>query len=418
VARSARSEGRDYTPWHAVEFDPNASLDDAFEDFMDESAAVLVKGTGDKYRRDYQTFRSWLTETGRPITVAALANRGLLAEYKIYLETRPNRKPGRAGRKVLATYTVHSYMRLLRTFARLLVSEGRLPRDPFFGPRSPMPRLPRAVDKAATKEQVDALWSGTEGATPLAIRNRMIITLVVDTGIRTGEVARLQLGDLHEPERYIFIRKSKFGEQRVVPADDLAFAAIRRYLRSSRPRLARVDPAATRPEDILVVSARHESMTPSGILQAVTDAYAAGGGDTSLGLHALRHGWAQNAADKGMPIDVAQTILGHANIATTRGYYTKPSLAHMQSELARLDPSSQLPRGRRVARRRLAAGGRPDPSARQPVGRERVGDDLTEPGLVERSGLIRALQELADLRERAMLSDEEFKLAKSRLLAG
>jgi integrase/recombinase XerD len=421
MAGSNRDETRDYSPGHATSFDPNASLEDAFEDFMDLSLGVLSEATTTKYRYDFGLFKEWLVANGHPVVVGVLDDKHLLARYRVYHETRPNEKPGKSGRKTLSAHTVHSYMRVLRTLARHLVSEGRLPRDPFYGPRGALPHLGDRPDKSATDADVDALWRGTEGPAPLSLRDRMIVALTGITGARTGEVATLTVGDVHLKERWVHVPESKWGNERIVPMDDRAAGAISRYLRSSRPQLSNVPAEHVMPEDVLVISNRGAAMTPNGIYQAIAEAHERGGGEGPLGLHSLRHRLAGHALDAGVPAHIAMEVLGHDNIATTVGYASKPNLKTMTAAMARVNTPTFLPTARKGTRRgsvespgtgagsslvlsaleRPVHAAPPPPVSRRPSGAQTVLDGL---------------ERLASLRERALLTDEEFTAAKATLL--
>ncbi len=175
------------------------------------------------------------------------------------------------------------------------------------------------------------------------------------------------------------------------------------------------------PDDVLVISNRGAAITPNGIYQAIAGAHERGGGEGPLGLHSLRHRLAGHALDAGVPAHIAMEVLGHDNIATTVGYASKPNLKTMTAAMARVNTPSFLPTARKGTRRgsvespgigavsslvlsaleRPVHAAPPLPVSRRPSGAQTVLDGL---------------ERLASLRERALLTDEEFTAAKATLL--
>lgn len=309
-------ESRDYRAGHAGAYDAAAPLEPLFVEFLEDSAAVINDRTESKYRADFARFSEWLTLVGVPAELAALERR-VLNKYVAWLKSRPA-PTGHSGK--LSNHTIDSYIRTLRTFARYLVGDGRFPRDPFYGPRAPRPHLGERIQRAASAVDVATLERGTAGTEPLSLRDRAVLLIVLDAGLRTGEFIRLNLADVFLDGGYLEIHESKWNNSRVVPISKPVVVALRRYLRWGRPKLTGVptdDAAAGAP---LFVSRTGSRLTENGLYQAVRRAYRRGGGEGSLGLHAFRRLFAAHTQDAGVDQRVTQDNMGHEDGRVTKLY--------------------------------------------------------------------------------------------------
>lgn len=335
MPRRHRDESHDYLPGHASGCDLDASLPELFEEFIDDSLHLLSARTERKYRDDFRRFLEWLSAQGEPLTLRSL-DRALLSRY---ITEQKERAPGKGRRRKLSSHTVHSYVRVIRTFARYLVGEGRYPRDPFYGSRNPMPYLGPRTKKMAAPADIEALIVGTEGRDPLSLRNRAIVVLDLDTALRTGELARLRVGDVHIEEQYVEVAEgAKWDNRRLVPVSRDAIVPLRRYLRTGRPDLTDVPESAVHADDPLFVARGGKPLKPNGIYQAICAAHQRGGGSGVLGLHSIRHLWVTWTMEHGMDRRVTQHLAGHDNPRTTEQYAQGVSLAVARAEHARASP--------------------------------------------------------------------------------
>lgn len=97
----------------------------------------------------------------------------------------------------LAQASIHSYAKAIRAFFRWAMREVRLPNDPLSNIE--MPALPNQWRlQTFTDEEIAALFAATDRmGNPFVIqRNRTILAVLLDSGIRAGELLSLQLGDV------------------------------------------------------------------------------------------------------------------------------------------------------------------------------------------------------------------------------
>ena len=169
--------------------------------------------------------------------------------------------------------------------------------------------LPRGLEPG----QVDRLLASCDTNTVAGRRDRAILLLLVRLGMRRGEVAGLQLGDIDWRAGELLVRgKGARVERLPLPAD--VGEALAAYLRDGRP----VDAAGCRAV-FMRLKAPRRAITPAGITQVVVAAgRRAGLGD--LGPHRLRHTAASELLRRGASLSEIGQLLRHRTELTTTIY--------------------------------------------------------------------------------------------------
>lgn len=208
----------------------------------------------------------------------------------------------------LAPHTRRRRLSSVRGFCRWAVEEGHMPVNPVA--RLKGPRMPRTVPRALATEAVTVLLSACPDA-----RARLIVTWMVQLGLRCVEVAGVELGDVDRRARTVRVT-GKGGHQRILPLVDEAAAALAAYLAEEPPAGAgplirsRVFPGrGLAPSTISNMVARW--MDDAGIKLRSRDGVSA---------HALRHTAATDMLLSGAHLRDVQAALGHAHLQTTEVY--------------------------------------------------------------------------------------------------
>ena len=161
-------------------------------------------------------------------------------------------------------------------------------------------RLIEAAETARTKSIIAAL------------REPAIVRLMIDTGMRAGEVLRLRLSELDLESRTAHISaESKGRRARLVFFTQRTSAALRAYLRVRNSR--------KRTTDRVFISERSSALSRTRLHGLVADA-AQRAGLSDVSPHTLRHSCATMLLDRGLGLHEVQRLLGHASIATTSMY--------------------------------------------------------------------------------------------------
>ncbi|RLC77141.1 MAG: integrase [Chloroflexi bacterium] len=262
------------------------------------------------YLSDLSDFKKWFEETnGEAFDPSAVTSIDV-REYRRYLLNR-KAKPATINRRLAA----------LSTFFRWAKAEGLAKENPTGDVRGVQAtRLaPRWLSR---KEQLALLRAVHKRG---KARDIAIITLLLHTGLRVSEACSLRLADLKLNKRKGELRvRGKGLKERVVPLNAEVRKALRDYL-AVRPAVE---------HDFVFVGQRGEPLTPSGI-QRLVKGYACRAGLEDCTPHVLRHTFAKNLVDSGVPLDRVAALLGHENLNTTR-IYTAPSLQDLMEAVERL----------------------------------------------------------------------------------
>jgi integrase/recombinase XerD len=167
--------------------------------------------------------------------------------------------------------------------------------------------LPRWVPPG----QVAALLAACDQRTARGRRDFAIVTLLSRLGLRAGEVAAMQLGDIDWRAGTLTVRgKARREEKMPLPAD--AGEAIAGYLADGRPA------AGDRSVFLRSLAPRH-GLSAAGVSNIVAAA-AGRAGLPRIGAHRLRHSAATAMLRAGASLDEVSQVLRHHSAATTAIY--------------------------------------------------------------------------------------------------
>jgi integrase/recombinase XerC len=210
----------------------------------------------------------------------------------------------------------------LRTFARYLVREGRLPEDPtgLVGAPKKDQRLPEHL--ALT--EMDRLLAKPDVSTIAGRRDRAILELFYASGLRLSELVDLDLADVNLSGRVARVR-GKGGKERLVPFNLSTAEAVRAMLADAkllRPAMKRKDPVGGRrgPRTPLFLSLRGQRLVTRSVDRIVRRYVREAAIARGISPHALRHTFATHLLQAGADLRVIQELLGHASLGTTQRY--------------------------------------------------------------------------------------------------
>lgn len=201
----------------------------------------------------------------------------------------------------LAPATMRARLTRLRMFCTWLVDQKLLKVDPTYGMKGPrrQRRLPRGLHNEDVQLTLDACPDQ---------RGQLIVLLMVQEGLRCGEVARLRVEDIDTAERLMLVR-GKGGHERVLPLTEETWVALGKYLTQTGAKQGPVVRSQVRPSQGL--SPQHVSDLVRGWMGSV---------NVPATAHALRHTCATDLLRSGVHLRDVQHALGHATLATTELY--------------------------------------------------------------------------------------------------
>jgi len=277
-------------------------LTDAYTEFL--LAHDYQPSTIRCYHDRLGAFMRWADAQG--VTTVDGFTAPLVRRYVDGLKSQPSPKTGR----LRDSYGLHSVTRSLLAWLNWLVAEDEL--DANVPARIKVPSREQKVLHVLDKRQIDRLFL-TADTGPTNLRDRAILSVLLDTGLRANELCSLERRDVHltPDDGYLLVRKGKGRRQREVPLGKKARLALHRYLRSHEHEAVFPGKGAA-------------PLTPSGINQALYALYDRAGRQhfqgLKLGAHLYRHTFAVNYLAAGGDVYKLSRILGHSQITTTEGY--------------------------------------------------------------------------------------------------
>jgi integrase/recombinase XerD len=221
----------------------------------------------------------------------------------------------------------------LRGFYRWLLMDKRITHDPTVNIETPSSWkvLPKSLAEKEVAEMLDrsGVAARAADADELALRDHAILELLYAGGLRVAEICALREEDLHLDQARAQVR-GKGDKERIVPLGHSAVEALERYLKIGRPGLVRGGV-----QRALFLSVRGNALTRQWVWEMVRST------NRHASPHKLRHSCATHMVEHGADLRSVQTLLGHADIATTQ-VYTHVALGHLKQV-----HRDHHPRGRR-----------------------------------------------------------------------
>jgi integrase/recombinase XerD len=278
------------------------------------------------YQRDLEQLAEFLERSNSTLMTATQAGISSFME-----ELRRNRNESRSIARKLSCW---------RGFYRWLLKDKRIAKDPTVNLESPAAWkvLPKSLAESEVTEMLErtgmtaAHPENKKNADARALRDHAILELLYAGGLRVSEVCDLREMDLHLDQARVQVR-GKGDKERIVPLGQAAVAALEIYVKRGRPPLCGKIRAAN-----LFLSVRGSALTRQWVWSLVRSL------DKQASPHKLRHSCATHMVEHGADLRSVQTLLGHADIATTQ-VYTHVALGRLQKVLR-----EHHPRSKRIAR--------------------------------------------------------------------
>lgn len=209
----------------------------------------------------------------------------------------------------LSANTIHQAYRSAKTFFRWCNAVGAMPDNPLRGFSI---RTPRTLPSVPTESELRSVLSCCRGDS-LGKRNRALVLVMADAGLRASETLRLLVEDWKPSERSLFIRSGKGSKDRTVFVTPTTARAIRDHLATRRILSS---------EDFLFVSDDGRPLKRRHLVQILHRLSARAGLSPTRRFHphALRHYAATSWLRNGMGLDEVRRLLGHTSLNTTLRY--------------------------------------------------------------------------------------------------
>lgn len=215
-------------------------------------------------------------------------------------------------RRGLKGTTVNNYMKIVKLFLQFCYDEEFSDFNP---KRSTvkMVKEEKPLVRAFTVQDVRMLLQNCKGLDYLSVRDRLIITILADTGLRATELCELKQTDIHDG--YIIV-KGKGQKTRSVPVTPMMKQAMMRY---DRVKLDYFTRTGAKTEDYYILS-KNGNLLGSTDLARMLKRRGKDITGVRVSSHTMRHFFAQQSIKNGVSLYSVSRLLGHENVGITQIY--------------------------------------------------------------------------------------------------
>ena len=211
----------------------------------------------------------------------------------------------------MSPYTVQGKARALKAFSSWLSREGY--RSDNLLSNFKLPKVPTNVIEPLTGAEIDHLVSCKNLLTAIGCRDIAILILMLDTGIRLGELCNLPFADVHVEEGYLKVM-GKGSKERIVPIGASTQKMLWRYIIHFRPE------PINKSNNYLFLTLDGQLLQPNAV-KLLINRWGKKAGVPRLHAHLCRHTFATNFLIYNCgDVFRLQQILGHSSLEMVRRY--------------------------------------------------------------------------------------------------
>ena len=267
----------------------------------------LSQRTVDTYRRNLEQWQDQVTAPGQALDLASVT----ASDIRAWLIDRSARRDAPA--------TLRLKVQALRALYRYLMRCGQVSVNP--AAQVELAKLAKPLPKFVREKTVDAVLDADIDMDDFAqVRDRLIVMLFYETGIRLSELIGLQDAAVDIDKHELKVR-GKRDKDRIVPfGDELAhWVTDYRRLRADVPARC----------GNLLITPKGKPLYPSLVYHVVHNSLAGAGATGKLSPHVLRHTFATVMLNNGAELNNVKELLGHESLAATQ-VYTHVTLSELK----------------------------------------------------------------------------------------
>lgn len=222
--------------------------------------------------------------------------------------------------RALKDSTIRRKLVLLRMYSKYLYEKGYIAKNFFLANTFRFKKekcLPKTVPNHEISKILNYLGENislcnSEVALKLSIRNLALIDLLISTGIRIGEAAKISIDDIFPQNRMILIHGKGRKQRLIYISCDETWTNLQNWIKVRDNKNVCTDK--------LFVNKYGKQISDHGIEYIYKTIILAAGITTHSTPHYLRHTFATNLHSNGADLRSVQEILGHSSISTTEIY--------------------------------------------------------------------------------------------------
>ena len=291
------------------------NVEELFTRFEEHLARLaLAPTTIVNYLADLRIFARWHADVkGAAFSLLELTPDDI-REYRRHMQTNEGWTPATINRRLQAVRKFYSFaMETGLTESNPAAEVQLIPK--------PGPNPPRAL---APEEVTSLLQAVQRGRPSLVKRDYAIVQLLLQTGIKLGELTRLRLSDVQlqgDGEGLLLVGEDDNNRRRI-PLNSLACAALQEYLQG------RLSSAST--ENLFL--SQDGNCISKRTVQRLIRVYTRAAGLEDVSAHVLRHTFAMSTLANTGDISLVSRLLGHRCLETTAKYLISNQEGHLGSK--------------------------------------------------------------------------------------
>lgn len=280
-------------------------------------------------------FENWLLQKHQTESLPVDAvTRDDVREYIVWLQNKDSvfehHRCHKPEQRQLSPTSISAYVRAISAFGHWLMAEGIISHNIMEGVRRP--KTPQAVKPGFDASEITKLLNAcASNDDPLAVRNRAIIMVLFDSGLRANELCSMTMEQL-DPEYRRALVLGKGMKERYVAFGVKTRQALWTYLHVHRP-----EPKEANAVFLTKFARPFDPTDLAHLLKKLGDK----AGVSHVNPHRFRHAFCRTFLRNGGDLVSLQQLCGHSSLTTLRGYLQLDS-EDLQRTHARVSPMDRL----------------------------------------------------------------------------
>ncbi|MBN2809071.1 MAG: site-specific tyrosine recombinase XerD [Deltaproteobacteria bacterium] len=270
-----------------------------------------------------------------------------LAHFGLFLESQGDPAPESLSPAQVSEYilllkqayarrTIRRRFSALNSFFRFLLAKGEIRRQPLSG--FALPQLDKNLPHVLSVVEIKALLAAPDAGTTLGERDQVMLEVLYGAGLRVSELVALELQQVNFNVGFVQI-VGKGNKERIVPLPLPIISHLRDYIAQGRRRLLK-----GKSSSYLFLNRSGKPLSREGFWKTIRRYALKAGIAQEVYPHLLRHSFATHLLSGGADLRIVQTLLGHADLATTQ-IYTQVDAERLKEVYRRYHPRERKAKG-------------------------------------------------------------------------
>ncbi len=267
------------------------------------------------YRVDLRHFGLFLESLGNP--EPEFLSKAQVSDYILLLK------------QAYARRTIRRRFSALNSFFRFRLAKGEIRRQPLAG--FDLPQLDKNLPEVLSVVEIKLLLAAPDPETPLGARDKVMLEVLYGAGLRVSELVKLELQQINFNLGVVTVL-GKGNKERIVPLPLPIISNLRKYIAKERRQLLK-----GKTSTFLFLNRSGKALSREGFWKTIRRYAQKAGIKQEVYPHLLRHSFATHLLSGGADLRIVQTLLGHADLATTQ-IYTQVDAARLKEVYQRYHP--------------------------------------------------------------------------------